>query len=72
MYQLCVMCVLCEHKKYSIQVFFPANVDTEVVIELEQVNYPVEEDMEEVEVCAVLVNGELNCHHDEHRPAGHR
>ena len=30
------------------------------MIELKQVNYPVEEDMEEVEVCAVLVSGELN------------
>ena len=30
------------------------------MIELEQVNYPVEEDMEEVEVCAVLVSSELN------------
>ena len=30
------------------------------MIELEQVNYPVEEDTEEVEVCAMLVSGELN------------
>ena len=53
------MCVLCKHKKYT-DVFFPPNVDVGVVIELEQVNYPEEEDMEEVEVCAVLVSGELN------------
>ena len=47
----CVSCV----STRSI-VFFPPNVDAGVVIELEQVNYLVEKDMEEVEVCAVLVN----------------